>query len=635
MDLLRTPGGRVRLFLVILLAASVAFLCVADKPWEHSEAIAVRKAEGEIPTLEQSIAVGLWWAAAANAVLSAILIALSQLWVARPGKWLRPTVGSPGERWMAARTFWVLLLLVTAVGAGVRWNLATRSLWWDELWNVKQTVVGRYDDVKKPGQQPKFREASFSRALWYYRKPTNHCLNSFLARSSVLTWQKVSGAEKSEFTDFVVRLPAFLATLGSIFGIGCLLHLWRRDLAGLAAALVLAIHPWYIRYGIDARAYTFLVLLTIAGCLCLTWIGRSKRDSWAPWLCFGFVQFLIVWNFLLTIWLAAAFFVVAAVLVWQRGGDWQSRRAMFGRLVLVNILAGMAFIQIFAPNLLQLQRSIDKIGVDGPPIALGLVQQAGEELLIGMPGSEAIAAAGPLLVWATCLAMLALIAAGAIHVVRRLPRLALILGAVAGSVLVYLLTAALLRQYFYDRFIIHALVPIVALLGIGIEALLGMGWKREPAASAARRATAGMAALAFLALFVACTWSRTWMYQTRPYAPMRDVAEFLQAKIEASPGGASVLGFGLGGDIMRNYEPRVQFVRTREEIERACEESDLTQRELYLFYGYEAFNRASLPDGFALIDRPGTFEELAAFAGIEPDFYFRVLRYQGATPAGS
>ena len=33
------------------------------------------------------------------------------------------------------------------LGAGLRWNLAHRSLWWDELWNVKQTIVGRYDPV--------------------------------------------------------------------------------------------------------------------------------------------------------------------------------------------------------------------------------------------------------------------------------------------------------------------------------------------------------------------------------------------------------------------------------------------------------------------------------------------------------
>ncbi len=139
----------------------------------------------------------------------------------------------------------------------MRWNLANRSLWWDELWNVKQTVVGRYDPIKAARPAGEVPRGQPSRALWYYRKPTNHCLNSFLSRTSVLTWQKLSGAEKHEFTDFVVRLPAFLATLGSIFGIGCLLRLWRRDVAGMAPLLILAIHPWYIRYGVDARAYTF------------------------------------------------------------------------------------------------------------------------------------------------------------------------------------------------------------------------------------------------------------------------------------------------------------------------------------------------------------------------------------------
>jgi hypothetical protein len=294
--------------------------------------------------------------------------------------------------------------------------------------------------------------------------------------------------------------------------------------------------------------------------------------------------------------------------------------------VLVNVLAGMGFVQIFAPNLLQLQRSIDKIDVDGPPITMGLVQQAGEELLIGMPRSEAIAAAGPLLFWATVLTLLALIAAAACHVVRRFPQLALILAAVIGAVLVYLLTAALLGQYFYDRFIIHALVPVVALIGIGIEVVLGFGWVRGSAGSPIRKVGASLAVAIVLALFVACTWSRTWLYQTRPYAPMRDVAEFLQDKM--APGSMSVLGYGLGGDIMRNYEPRVQFVRSREEVERACRRADEEKQGLYLFYGYETFNRAAVPDGFSLIDDLDTFEEIAHFEGIEPDFYFRVMRYR-------
>jgi len=94
-----------------------------------------------------------------------------------------------------------------------------------------------------------------------------------------------------------------------------------------------------------------------------------------------------------------------------------------------------------------------------------------------------------------------------------------------------------------------------------------------------------------------------------------------------------VLGYGLGGDIMRIYEPRVQFVRSRDEIDHACQEADLHKRELYLFYGYEGFNRAVLPDGFDLIDDSAAFEEVAAFAGIEQDFYFRVFRYLGPRAA--
>ncbi len=79
---------------------------------------------------------------------------------------------------------------------------------------------------------------------------------------------------------------------------------------------------------------------------------------------------------------------------------------------------------------------------------------------------------------------------------------------------------------------------------------------------------------------------------------MRDVAEFLQERMQASPGSASALGYGLGGDIMRIYEPRVSFVRSRQESNVRAKSLRRSNHELYLFYGYEGFNRATVPDGF-------------------------------------
>ena len=50
------------------------------------------------------------------------------------------------------------------------------------------------------------------------------------------------------------------------------------------------------------------------------------------------------------------------------------------------------------------------------------------------------------------------------------------------------------------------------------------------------------------------------------------------------------------------------------------------QRPLYVTYGYDGFNRSMLPTGFALLDDKSLFREVKSFAGIEPEFYFRVLR---------
>ena len=58
-------------------------------------------------------------------------------------------------------------------------------------------------------------------------------------------------------------MPALLASCAAVILLGLLLRQWGHPGAGATAALVLAIHPWYIRYGVDARAYALVVPLCI------------------------------------------------------------------------------------------------------------------------------------------------------------------------------------------------------------------------------------------------------------------------------------------------------------------------------------------------------------------------------------
>ena len=46
-------------------------------------------------------------------------------------------------------------------------------------------------------------------------------------------------------------------------------------------------------------------------------------------------------------------------------------------------------------------------------------------------------------------------------------------------------------------------------------------------------------------------------------------------------------------------------------------------------HGYSAFNRSVIPDWFPILDDPERFREINTFAGIEADFYYRILEWTG------
>ena len=73
-------------------------------------------------------------------------------------------------------------------------------------------------------------------------------------------------------------------------------------------------------------------------------------------------------------------------------------------------------------------------------------------------------------------------------------------------------------------------------------------------------------------------------------------------------------------------QDNVILTRVDEALKTAIAQAAADKKPLYVFYGYPAFNRMIMPKGFELLEDPAVFEEVAAFPGIEPEFYFRILK---------
>ncbi|MBC7315272.1 MAG: glycosyltransferase family 39 protein, partial [Chloroflexi bacterium] len=192
----------------------------------------------------------------------------------------------PAPHWDRSR--WLAVGLTLLAWALMSWRLDEKSLWWDESLslyraqqNVRTILAGRIDfpGVETVDQHPPLY---------------------FLLLKGVIAL----GGE----ADTSLRLPSafFGVILVTLLYVGG--HLLRNQRAGVLAALLGTISPFYLWYAQEARMYTMVTALTLAATLSLWWaIVRAHR--------MGFVGFgLLAAAALMTHYLTALLLVYWAIL---------------------------------------------------------------------------------------------------------------------------------------------------------------------------------------------------------------------------------------------------------------------------------------------------------------------------------
>ncbi len=559
-------------------------------------------------------------AAVFNVVLVVALVLTRRWWRAEPAS---AFAAMPGEK-RSLTGFWAPLLFIVIIAAGARMKFAQSSLWWDEVWNVRHATVGEFRPEKKSGEL-KFHPTTWAEAAWMYRKPTNHPPVTLASKLSHNVWAKFTRAEPGSFSELALRLPCLLASLAAVAAVALLLAAWGLPVEGLIGAAILALHPWHIRYGVDARSYTFLVPLTLLAAGSLTRLC-GQRSRAVDWWMFGLFQGLIMWCHVLSIWVCAGLFAAGAWLLWRRGPAVDRWRRL-ARLVAVNAAGAGLFAQLFLPNLLQATQWGEK-NQDGNLLTWDYFKTTLSQLAFGLepawPGGpetaslvsfSSLTGGHAWIAWVVTAAVLVLLVAGFLRLRRHHPDAAVIIAALSLMAALFLGGVAATHGYFYHRFLIAALVPWCALLGI--------------AAWTPRLRLLAVPALLAADMFLMLPQRR--VLDAVPYAPLRDVAAALAPEPHTTN---KVLGYGLGGDALQGYRADVIVLKgnrpMRPDIEAAMAASLEKKEPLFVALGYEGLNRERLPDGFTLLDDPRLFQQTAAFPGIDPLFYFRILRYTGA-----
>ncbi|QQL45930.1 glycosyltransferase family 39 protein [Sulfuriroseicoccus oceanibius] len=563
-----------------------------------------------------------------NAGICALLALTLPLWHRRG------TAPATASTKTTPRWIWIALALVVALGGALRYQTATGGLWHDELHNA-QRVNGyhRFDKKDPLFGEAKFRPAKWEETAFYYRKPTNHVAFSVPSRLTHSAWQAITGADRSQLSPFFLRLPSFLAALASIFLIGWLLVRWNLPLAGLLAAIFLAIHPWAIRWSVDARSYGLTMCFILVALHAVTGIVRSGKWRW--WALFGFAQSYLMW---LSVQNALLILPMLAVVIGQgiaaKRRDHTPLWPLFSKIILTSGVAACLFLQVMGPNLIQLKQYTDlKPPSESDYLRVGeaTLSDTASNWLIGIPFDVPVVSGdlpittfksrytNPTIgwVWASLSALFTLAGIG-VMLKKPATRTAgwLALGLIVSAALVVGLSAAA-DMFFYPRFV--AYLPLPLALGMGVF------WTTRP--SAGRRILGAATGVLFFALLASPQISNLFQHVHEPLPQISSKLDQIETDSGVAPLAAT---YGLAGEVMEEMvDPDVRGISSRDEIEQLIAKSRETGRPLFICYGNQSFNRVVIPDGFDLLDNPAYFTLVQRFVSNDPRHTFFLMKYVG------
>lgn len=623
--LVSKPALLARVLISLLILGEVAIVVLGPDAKAAKLAIAEAKAANDpISHWEPDADIGIHTAALLNTGLLVVL-ALTAGWWTRPFE----TPLDEDERphrprrpwWQKLATPAFVLLFATLYGAS---SFATKSLWWDEMWAVKQCSLGTWKPDKKNPDELKFQPTTWKKCAFYYQKPTNHAPMSVLQKASLTLWQKITHKKPFEFNELVIRAPALIAS-----GIAMVLLMRLCGIAGglPVMAFLLYLHPMHLHYGVDARAYALIVPLCLSAILAQRRIiFRKGRTLW-PWIWLALNQAVWIWTYPNAVLDVLVLFIVLGVFLWRGETSAKDRATAMLRLLVAHVFAAALWLQLFLPNLIQALHWAGKED-QGHQLNAGIFQDTLTQLAFGMNWNgfgnsveslgltSLVQVSGSTVVAGALLALFfGLSLCGLFWALRHLPKTGWLLAAPIISAVLYAAIGSVFGIYFYPRFVIATLPVFIVGLSLAGHAFSDWSQKR-------RLITYGI-----LALYILPTMHQRSLIMTRPHSSGRDAAQYINEWIKAHPtfNEPLVMCYGLGREVMSVYYPKVLPASRAEDITALQQKAHAEHRPLLVIQGYTIFNRTLAADGMKLLDDRKRFAELGAWPALDPDFYFRVL----------
>lgn len=616
----QTAAARVGAFL-ILLAIVVAFvLILAPKPWM----IPVPRAAKMRP--EHYAAIYLWWAGLFNLLPLSLLALTTRFWCRN----VDSPAPTPAPR--LSRQFWIPVFAAMLLCAALNLPRLTYSFWDDEEYSTRRAVVGTYQ--QKDDGTLKFRSLPWTATLWYYQKPTNHILQSALSRLSNAAWQKIARPKGLQFWEPAVRFPAYIAGCAAIAMTAFVVARLGFPTAGAIAAILLALHPWYMRFVPEARGYTMVFFFMAANWLCLLRAADSAKWRW--WLGFAITEFCLIytWPGIMPAVFLSNVCLFFAVLANSRMAP--HHRSLLYRWIALTVIVGMALFQLLLPCtpqfLLYLQDSVRL------PMEWFWLRNVGSLLLTGSHWSKTgllnspypefypVAQAHPVAALALLALAIVFVAFGYIRLAGGpvIHRMFALLWVLSGP-LTYLL-ARLKGQYLYEWYLAFMIPGLVCLAALGMVSIA------EKISLPPRAKLALLAIL--LAGYAAITNGQRWFLMSRPVQFMKE--SVLATRPDLNPHSRDNRMIVTVATIVSPeiYDPLVERAPSIETLAKLLREADEKNAPLFINQGFPAALKTEFPATHAMVNDPALFEKIADFKAVEEMLDRAVYRYRPGSIEG-
>jgi 4-amino-4-deoxy-L-arabinose transferase-like glycosyltransferase len=589
---------------------------VADKPWRFD---LTQTASWNLAKL-----VGFYsfWAGTFNLGLLGILIWTAPWWAG--GEVRRKSDTRPRS---FSRFFWIGVIgAMTFLG-----SLASQRLDFglahDEDLSARRAIVGEYilrEDGSLLPPELRWRNTFFD-----YRKPTNHVLYSVLARSAWTAWRVFAPAGDWQISEWVVRLPAWLAGISALLVLAVLVAKIGGDLAGVTSAWLLALHPWFLRYSSEARGYSLLLLL-LPGML-LFWLRATRENLWRWWLGFGACQFLVLWVYPAAIYILI---ILNSLTAWWliRESIRQPGDIRFRRWLAANLMAAIAATQAILPLVPQFLNYLKTAPEARQPLTRSWLIELSSNLLVGTGWNKSASLDSPYvelapqanqhpIVFACLLALLAVaIVTGIVRATRWMwPQGIIVVLTLLAPAATAAAVAKASNQWLFEWYLIYLLPGLVALAAIGICG------NREPSLQLPWRVIAAFAVLLIYAGFSEPIRSPIC---NRPFDPIKQVAMSMRGTLKPTAQSGNERLTASFPNHLSYYDPHAQRLKTPADLQKMMQRADSEQKPLYVSAYHPWGAVFGCPELWRLFYESGLFVDFAIHHGIENLEDRVVARYQ-------